>query len=67
MLTLTPELLRVFIRRIKVYEKPIKYTRTCDNPMAIYYTLCLPEQDGVSLIGLAAPKELQDRLIAQTA
>lgn len=65
--TLTPELLRVFIRRIEVYEKPIKYSRTCGNPIAIYYTFRLPEQDGVPLIEQAAPKELQDRLIAQTA
>ena len=42
---LTPELLRVFIRRIEVYEKPIKYSRTCGNPIAIYYTFRLPEQD----------------------
>ncbi|MGN0179010.1 MAG: recombinase family protein [Monoglobaceae bacterium] len=64
---LTPELLRVFIRRIEVYEKPIKYSRTCGNPIAIYYTFRLPEQDGVPLIEQAAPEELQNRLTAQTA
>lgn len=32
---LTPELLRVFIRRIEVYEKPEKYSRTCGNPIVI--------------------------------
>ncbi len=35
---LTPEMLRVFIRRIEVYEKAEKYSRTCGNPIAIYFT-----------------------------
>ncbi len=35
---LTPEMLRVFIRRIEVYEKAKKYSRTCGNPIAIYFT-----------------------------
>lgn len=36
--TLTPELLRAFIRRIEVYEKPEKYPRTCVNHIIIYFT-----------------------------
>ena len=36
--TLTSELLRTFIRRIEVYEKPEKYSRTCGNTIAIHYT-----------------------------
>ena len=36
--TLTPELLRTFIRRIEVYEKPEKYSRTCGNTIVIHYT-----------------------------
>lgn len=35
---LTPELLRVFIRRIEVYEKAEKYSRTCGNKIVIHYT-----------------------------
>ena len=35
---LTPELLRVFIRRIEVYEKAEKYSRTCGNRIVIHYT-----------------------------
>ncbi len=35
---LTPELLRVFIKRIDVYEKAEKYSRTCGNKIVIQYT-----------------------------
>lgn len=35
---LTAELLRVFIRRIEVFEKPKKYSRTCGNTIVIHYT-----------------------------
>lgn len=34
---LTPELLRAFIRRIEVFEKEVKYSHTCGNPVVIYY------------------------------
>ena len=34
----TPELLRAFISRIEVYEKPEKYSRTCGNMILIHYT-----------------------------
>ena len=44
---LTPELLRVFIRRIEVYEKPEKYSRTCGNPIVIHYAFQQPEQNGM--------------------
>lgn len=43
---LTPELLRIFIRRIEVHEKPKKFSRTCGNLIVIHYTFQLPEQDG---------------------
>lgn len=53
---LTPELLRVFIRRIEVYEKFEKYSRTAGNPIRIHYAFRLPEQDGVPAIeALAQP------------
>ena len=34
----TPEVLRAFISRIEVYEKPEKYSRTCGNMVLIHYT-----------------------------
>ncbi|MCR5707472.1 MAG: DUF4368 domain-containing protein, partial [Ruminococcus sp.] len=34
----TPEVLRAFISRIEVYEKPEKYSRTCGNTILIRYT-----------------------------
>ena len=34
----TPELLRAFVSRIEVYEKPEKYSRTCGNMILIHYT-----------------------------
>ena len=51
---LTPELLRVFIRRIEVYEKFEKYSRTAGNPIIIRYTFRLPEQDGVPAMEVLA-------------
>lgn len=36
--TLTPELIRVFIKRIEVFEKAEKNSRTCGNRVIIYFT-----------------------------
>ena len=41
---LTPELLRVFIRKIEVMEKTEKYSRTCGNTIIIHYTFEYPRQ-----------------------
>ena len=35
---LTPELLRVFVKKILVYEKEVKYSRTAGNPIVIHFT-----------------------------
>ena len=51
---LTSELLRVFIRRIEVYEKFEKYSRTAGNPIRIHYAFRLPEQEGVPAIEVLA-------------
>ena len=51
---LTPELLRVFIRRIEVYEKPEKYSQTAGNPIIIHYAFQLPEQNGMPAIEVLA-------------
>ena len=36
---LTPELLRTFIKRIEVFEKEQKYSRTCGNKIVIQFNL----------------------------
>ena len=51
---LTPELLRVFLRRIEVYEKIEKYSQTAGNSIIIRYTYRLPEQDGVPALEVFA-------------
>ena len=38
MKTITPEVLRVFVRKIEVFEKKEKYSRTCGNTIAIHFT-----------------------------
>ncbi|MDO4863624.1 MAG: DUF4368 domain-containing protein, partial [Ruminococcus sp.] len=35
---LTPEILKIFIWRIEVYEKAVKRSRTCGNRVVIYFT-----------------------------
>lgn len=35
----TPEILKAFVTRIDVYEKPEKYSRTCGNMIEIHYTV----------------------------
>ncbi|MBR4959447.1 MAG: recombinase family protein [Clostridia bacterium] len=40
---LTPELLRVFVKRIDVKEKEVKYSRTCGNMIIIHYTFEHPQ------------------------
>ena len=51
---LTPELIRVFIRIIEVYEKFEKFSRTAGNPIRIHYAFRLPEQEGVPAIDFLA-------------
>ena len=38
---LTPEILHAFIKRIDVYEKEVRYSRTCGNTIVIQYTFQL--------------------------
>ena len=38
---LTPEILRAFIKRIDVYEKEVRYSRTCGNTIVIQFTFQL--------------------------
>lgn len=44
MKTLTPELLKIFVRRIEVFEKEVKYSRTEGNHIDIYFTFHAPQQ-----------------------
>ena len=53
---LTPELLRVFIRSIEVYEKEEKYSRTCGNTIVIHYTFQMHDYGKVVLRNPPAPK-----------
>ncbi len=57
---LTPELLRVFIRKIEVFEKTEKYSRTAGNLIIIHYAFQLPEQDGLPILDKLLPKQLQE-------
>ncbi len=57
---LTPELLRVFIRKIEVFEKAEKYSRTVGNLIIIHYSFQLPEQDGLPILDKLIPKQLQE-------
>ena len=41
---LTPELLRVFIRKIEVFEKLEKYSRTAGNLINIHYAFNSPNR-----------------------
>ncbi len=43
-----------FIRRIEVYEKFEKYSRTAGNPIRIHYAFRLPEQGGVPAVEVLA-------------
>ena len=38
---ITPEVLHAFIKRIDIYEKAVKYSRTCGNTIVIQYTFQL--------------------------
>lgn len=59
---LTPELLRVFIRRIEVYEKEQKYSRTAGNPIVTYYTFELPQQKMAAVPQTTAELAMQEKL-----
>ena len=54
---LTPELLRVFIHRIDVYEKEEKYSRTCGNPIMIHYTFKVTQSKTATAIKTAAAEQ----------
>ena len=62
---LTPELLRVFIRKIEVFEKKEKFSRTCGNTIIIHFTFQPHINTNVSMITFQ--EELIEAMQAQTA
>ena len=54
---LTPELLRVFIHRIDVYEKEEKYSRICGNTIMIHYTFKITQNKTATAIKTAAAEQ----------
>ncbi len=56
---LTPELLRVFICKIEVFEKLEKYSRTAGNLIVIHYTFQLPEENGLPALEKVLPKQVK--------
>lgn len=54
---LTPELLRVFIHRIDVYEKEEKYSRACGNTIMIHYTFKVAQSKTATAIKTAAEEQ----------
>ena len=60
---LTPELLRVFIHRIDVYEKEEKYSRTCGNTIMIHYTFKTAQSKTATAIKTVA-EEQEKRKVA---
>ncbi len=57
---LTPELLRVFIRKIEVFEKIEKYSRTEGNLIIIHYAFRLSEQDGLPILEPLMSKAMKE-------
>ena len=60
---LTPELLRVFIRCIEVYEKEEKYSRTCGNLIKVHFTFQAQEEKAAAAT-MAATAVTADRKVA---
>lgn len=58
--TLTPELLQIFIRKIEVFEKLEKYSRTAGNLIIIHYAFQLPEQDGMPVLEMLLPSNMRE-------
>ena len=59
---LTPELLRTFIKRIEIYEKEQRFSRTTGNKIDIYFTFA-PES-GMIIDGTASNEQTETALLA---
>nr|MBQ8243944.1 recombinase family protein [Oscillospiraceae bacterium] len=58
---LTLELLRVFIRRIDVYEKEEKYSRTCGNTIMIHYTFTVAQNKTAAAVKTATAEQAKQK------
>lgn len=65
MKTLTPELLRVFIHRIEVFEKPEKYSRTAGNPSLIHFTF--QPHSNTNIVTISFREEIVEALQRENA
>ena len=61
---LTSELLRTFIRKIEVFEKPEKYSRTCGNPVVIYYKFQMRKLETLSVMFGAYEEDAENSIPA---
>lgn len=61
--TLTRELLRVIIHRIDVYEKEVKYSRTCGNTIMIHYTFKVSQNKTASAMKTAAAEQEKQKAV----
>lgn len=55
---LTPELIKVFIKRIEVFEKKEKYSHTCGNRIVIYFTF--QADKGTKIDGTVADSKIAE-------
>ena len=61
--TLTRELLRVFIHRIDVYEKEVKYSRTCGNTIMIHYTFKVSQNKTAAAMKTATAEQEKQKAV----
>ena len=57
---ITPELLRVFIRKIEVFEEMEKYSRKVGNLINIHYAFQFPEQNGMQMLKMLLPSNIKE-------
>ena len=50
----------IFIRKIEVFEKAEKYSRTAGNLIVIHYAFRLPEQDGLPVLEPLMSKAMKE-------
>lgn len=60
----TSELLRTFIRKIEVHEKPEKNSQTCGNPVVIYYKFQMRKLEALSVMFGAYEEEAVETIPA---
>lgn len=56
----TPELLRAFIRKIEIFQKLEKHSRTAGNLINIHSAFQLPEQDGMPVLEMLLSSNIRE-------